>query len=397
LSTISDSGVEVSVVMPCLNEAETVGICVDKAITAFAQNGILGEVIVADNGSTDGSPEIATSHGAQVSTIATRGYGAALAGGIEAANGQFIVMGDADDSYDYSELPKFVDKLRRGADLVVGCRFPRGGGHILPGAMPPLHRWIGTPVLTFLGCLFFQARITDINCGMRGFKKCAYSRMALRSPGMEFASEMVMKASLLGLRIEEVPITLHPDGRRRAPHLRTWRDGWRHLRFMLLYSPLWLFFLPGMSLFAIGLCGVVLLALGPLSIGPVVFSLNTHVVSAMATLLGFQILSFGVFAKRYAQSQGLLPLDHSSGRTRKFLRLEYAVIAGVLAALAGVGLLAWAVAIWRETGFGILDPLEMPRVVIPSVTLIVLGAQLFFSGFILGLLTLSAPDSSDPS
>ena len=388
-----DSDIEVSVVMPCLNEAETIGICVDKALAAFANYQIVGEVVVADNGSTDSSKDIAYAKGARVTEVQQRGYGAALADVIAKARGKFIVMGDADDSYDFSEVPKFIDRLRNGADFVIGCRFPRGGGNILPGAMPPLHRWLGTPVLTFLSALFFQTRISDINCGMRGFRKSAYERMAIRSLGMEFASEMVMKASLLGLKTEEVPITLYPDGRKRRPHLRTWRDGWRHLRFMLLYSPRWLFIIPGTSLLIAGLAGVAILSTGPLRIGQVVFSLNSHVVSAMSALLGFQILTFGLFAKSYALHQGLLPSGRPTDRLLSLLRLEHTAIAGMLISLAGVGLLIWAVFIWQEAGFGQLDPMEVPRIVIPSVTMIIFGAQFIFAGFILGLLSLNPPET----
>lgn len=386
---------EVSVVIPCLDEAETLALCIDKASAAFDAHGIKGEVVIGDNGSTDGSQDIAAAHGAVVAEVSARGYGAALMGGIGAARGRYIIMGDADDSYDFGELPKFVEKLRGGADFVIGCRFPSGGGRILPGAMPFLHRWLGTPVLTWLSNLFFNTSIGDINCGMRGFTKTAYENMDLRSPGMEFASEMVMKAALMNIRTEQVPITLHPDGRSREPHLRTWRDGWRHLRFMLLYSPRWLFVIPGMILFVLGLIGVAGLAAGPFEIGGLVFSINTHIVSAMVALLGFQTMSLGVFAKAFAVFRGLLPGGRSSDRILRLLKLEHTVVSGVTVLLAGIILLIWAVTIWGGREFGELDPFSVPRIVIPSITLIVLGAQIVFTGFLLGLMEIGgATDGS---
>ncbi len=380
------TNIEVSVVIPCLNEAETLAICINKASDAFAKHDIRGEVVIGDNGSTDGSQEIASASGAVVVDVPSRGYGAALMGGITAARGRYIIMGDADDSYDFSELSKFVDKLKSGADFVIGCRFPSGGGRIMPGAMPFLHRWLGTPILSWLSNLFFRTHIKDINCGMRGFTKAAYDKMELRSPGMEFASEMVMKAALMSISTEQVPITLHPDGRSRAPHLRTWRDGWRHLRFMLLYSPRWMFVIPGMIMFVLGLLGVAGLAAGPIKIGDLVFSTNTHIVSAMVTILGFQTMLLGVFAKAFAVFRGLLPSGRPSDRILQLLKLEQTVAAGVVVLVAGIAMLVWAVAIWGGREFGELDPFSVPRLVIPSVTLIVLGGQMVFSGFLLGLL-----------
>jgi glycosyltransferase involved in cell wall biosynthesis len=389
---MAEQELDISVVIPCLNEAETIGTCIGKARAAFDTCGVVGEVVVGDNGSTDGSQDIAIRAGARVVQVERRGYGAALIGAIGATRGRYLIMGDADDSYDFGEIGAFVSKLRGGADFVIGCRLPGGGGRILPGAMPPLHRWLGTPVLTALSRLFFRTKIRDINCGMRGFSRDAVARMELRSPGMEFASEMVMKAALLGLRTAEVPITLHPDGRSRPPHLRTWRDGWRHLRFMLLYSPRWLFVIPGLVLFAIGISGVLSLAMGPVPVGDVVFSLNTHIVCAMLTIFGFQVLAFGLFAKSFALSQGMLPRGRPSDRIISVLRLEHTVIAGAVIMLVGLGLLFWAVWVWGTVGFGQLDPLEVPRIVIPSVTLVILGAQAVFTGFVLGLLRLTRPD-----
>src|SRR5215467_6952882 len=298
--------VEVSVVMPCLNEAQTVGTCVAKAQQAFREGGIAGEVIVADNGSTDGSQEIASRLGARVVPVKERGYGSALMGGIAAAAGKFIIMGDADDSYDFAHIPRFLQELRAGDDLVMGNRF-RGG--ILPGAMPPLHKYLGNPALTRIGRLFFGGSSGDFYCGLRGFSKQAYEKMGLRTTGMEFATEMVVKANLLGMKIGEVPTTLSPDGRGRPPHLRTWRDGWRTLRFFLLYSPRWLFLYPGSALMFIGIAVGAWLLPESRKIGNVVFDAHTLLYAAIAILLGFQAIAFAIFAKFFAISEGLHPPD----------------------------------------------------------------------------------------
>jgi glycosyltransferase involved in cell wall biosynthesis len=391
---MTDDDIEISVVMPCLDEAETLGTCISKILAVFNKQNIKGEVVVGDNGSTDGSQQIARDLGARVVDVSERGYGAALKGGFAGAKGKFLMMGDADDSYDFNEMPKFIEPLRAGADFVIGCRFPSGGGRIMPGAMPPLHRWLGTPVLTLISKIFFSTKIHDINCGMRGFKREVYEQMNLRSTGMEFASEMVMKSALLEVQTVEVPITLHPDGRTREPHLRTWRDGWRHLRFMLLYSPKWLFSLPGMILFLLGVAGVVSLSFGPEDMKLSDYSLNTHFVSAMLVSLGFQIMSFGWFANRYAVSQGFLPGPKPKEKVLGFIDLESSIIIGLCLAFLGVGSMSWAVLIWGETGFGTLNTTVVPRIVIPSVTLIVFGVQLLFTGFVLGLLGLH-PDRSD--
>jgi hypothetical protein len=385
---MTEDDIEVSVVMPCLDEAETLGICINKILAVFSEQNINGEVVVGDNGSTDGSQKIARDLGARVVDVSERGYGAALKGGFAAAKGKYLMMGDADDSYDFNEIPKFVEPLRAGADFVIGCRFPSGGGRIMPGAMPPLHRWLGTPVLTLICKIFFSTKIHDINCGMRGFKREVYEQMNLRSTGMEFASEMVMKSALLEVQTVEVPITLHPDGRTREPHLRTWRDGWRHLRFMLLYSPHWLFVLPGLLLLLAGFLGVVALSGGTVSIAGVAFSTNTHIVSAMCVLLGFQMLSFGLFANDFAVSQGFLPGGSALDRFVKLISLESLAVLGLTIGGAGVGVLIWALSLWEATGFGALNPISVPRIVIPAITMITLGAQVAFSGFMLGLLGL---------
>jgi glycosyltransferase involved in cell wall biosynthesis len=379
---------EVSVILPCLNEAETVATCITKIFTVFRENDIEGEIIIGDNGSTDGSQKIASDLGARVIAVSERGYGAALQGGFSAATGKYLFMGDADDSYDFLELPKFIKPLRDGAEFVIGCRLPSGGGRVLPGAMPFLHRWLGTPVLTLISKLFFSTRIHDINCGMRGLKRDAYERMKIRSTGMEFASEMVMKSALFELDTVEVPITLHPDGRSREPHLRTWRDGWRHLRFMLLYSPKWLFVFPGIFLFVVGTLGNLSLLGGPVAIGGVTLSLNTHFVSAMCMILGFQAIGMGAFANKYAAASGLLPENNNGLPILAKVGLDCLALGGAIAVLWGGAVLLWALFQWGNSDFGQLNIYSIPHLVIPSVTIIVLGAQSIFTGFVLGLLEL---------
>ena len=291
---------DLTIVMPCLNEAETIVTCVEMARRGLEAAGVSGEVLVADNGSTDGSIELAEKHGARVVRVAAKGYGNALRGGIEAARGRWILMGDADASYDFGEAPRFIGKLREGCDLVMGCRLPAGGGTIKPGAMPWKNRWLGNPVLSFIGRLLFRTPIRDFHCGLRAFSREACERMALKTTGMEFASEMVMKASLFGMRMAEVPITLHPDGRSRPPHLRPWRDGWRHLRFMLIYSPRWLFLVPGLVLAAIGLGAGALLSFGPVTVGAVRLEVGTLIISSISLILCAQLFAFAFFSKIFA-------------------------------------------------------------------------------------------------
>jgi glycosyltransferase involved in cell wall biosynthesis len=384
--TQAGEDLELSVVMPCLNERATVGTCVEKALGAMGRHGIRGEVIVADNGSTDGSQQIASEHGARVVPIETSGYGSALRGGIAAARGRFILMGDADDSYDFTQVHLFVHKLREGYDLVMGNRFQGG---ILPGAMPPLHRYLGNPVLTGIGRLFFKSPVGDFHCGLRGFRREAIERLDLRTHGMEFASEMVVKATAFGLRVTEIPTTLSPDGRDRAPHLRTWRDGWRHLRFLLLYSPRWLFLYPGIALFVLGTAVSALLIPGPRMIGNVQFDLNTLLFAAMAILIGFQSVVFAAFTKIFAISEGLLPEDPRLSKLFRYLTLEVGLVAGVLLVLAGTG--AWGLGLeyWRSHHFGPLDPEKTLRVVIPGVVSFTLGFQIILSSFFLSVLGMS--------
>lgn len=375
--------VEVSIVMPCLNEAETLGTCIRKARQALESAEIRGEVIVADNGSRDGSQAIAEQLGARVVPVSARGYGSALMGGIAAAHGKYVVMGDADDSYDFGHVPRFVEELRKGPDLVMGNRF-RGG--IQPGAMPPLHRYFGNPLLTRLGRLFFGGSSGDFYCGLRGFRKQSYERMDLRTTGMEFATEMVVKANLLGMRIAEVPTTLSPDGRSRPPHLRTWRDGWRTLRFFLLYSPRWLFLYPGFVLMAVGLVAGLWLMPGPRRVGEATLDVHTLLYAAIAVLLGVQAIAFAVFTKVFAISEGLHPPDAAMDRVFSFVTLEIGLLAGTGLVLLGLGGSFYAVSIWSSSHFGPLDFSHTLRIVIPSALALTLGVQAIFSSFFLSVL-----------
>jgi len=313
--------IELSVVMPCLNEADTLAVCIEKAQRAFRENHIAGEVVIADNGSTDGSQEIARGLGARVIDVAAKGYGNALMGGIASARGKFVIMGDADDSYDFLEVPKFVEKLREGFELVQGCRLPSGGGRVMPNAMPPLHRWLGNPMFSILVRQMFWAEIHDVYCGLRGFTKELYDRLALRCTGMEFATEMIIKSNIYGTKITEVPITLHPDGRKaHKPHLKTFRDGWRTLRFFMMYSPRWLFLYPGIFLIVLGLLGYILALPGITAIG-VTFDAHTLLFSSLFILLGYQSILFAIFAKTFAISEGLLPPNDRMTRFYEIVNL----------------------------------------------------------------------------
>ena len=377
---------EVSVVMPCLNEADTLGSCLEKARKALVVAGIRGELIVADNGSSDGSREIARSHGARVVEVSTKGYGSALMGGIAAAAGRYVVMGDADDSYDFGEVPKFVEKLRAGSQLVQGCRLPRGGGTVKPGAMPFLHRWVGNPGLTFLVRTWFRAPVNDVYCGMRGFTRHLYDRLDQRCTGMEFATEMIIKSSLMGERIAEVPITLYPDGRKsHPPHLKTFRDGWRTLRFFMMCTPRWLYFLPGLFGVLLGLGGYAL-AMPATKIEGVTFDAHTLLFSSLAILCGYQAILFGVFAKTFAMAEHLLPEDPVMMRLFKIINLERGLMLSTVALLFGLGLLACAVLQWRAVGYGHLDYGHTMRYVIPGSTLTALGFQTFLSSFFISIL-----------
>ena len=377
--------VELTVVMPCLNEAETLAVCVDKALAALRENGIVGEVVVADNGSTDGSQQIAADHGARVIPVPVRGYGAALNAGITAARGQYVLMADADDSYNFAHIPRFLAELRKGADLVMGNRF-RGG--IGPGAMPFLHRYLGNPVLSQLGRTLFSTPIGDFHCGMRAFSRDAYDRLALRTTGMEFASEMVVNASLLKQTIVEVPTTLQKDGRSRPPHLKTWRDGWRHLRFLLMYSPRWLFLFPGLALMLGGFALMAWLLPAERPLGHINLGVDTLAYAAAAVLLGFQLVFFGVAAKVFAITEGLLPEDESFQRWFRFVNLETGLIAGVLLVLIGLGIAISSVSDWAHTGYGPLPPVQMMRHTLPAMMCLMLGTEVCFASFFLSLLGL---------
>lgn len=379
---------EVSIVMPCLNEAETIEGCIREAQQALAEKGVRGEVLIADNGSSDNSCDIATRAGARVVTITEKGYGSALIGGIKAARGEYVLMGDADGSYDFGKLPDFLTQLWQGTDLVMGCRLPKGGGVIEPGAMPWLHRWIGNPVLSNFGKMFFNASVDDFHCGLRAFNRRKILDLDLQCSGMEFASEMLVKATLAGLAIAQIPITLRPDRRSRAPHLRSWRDGWRHLRFMLLFSPKWLFFIPGLLLFTAGMAGFIALVTGPVTIGDVRFDTNTLLVCAAMILVGFQALFFAVFAKAFAVRFGILPPDRRIIRILRSQPVEMGIGGGLILSLLGMGYLVAAVLYWKEVSFGDLPYAESLRIVIPAITAIALGIQSIFSGFVLAMLNL---------
>ena len=382
-ATAGTGAVELTILMPCLNEAETLGTCVRKAMDYLARSGVAGEVLVADNGSADGSQAIAQGLGARVVPVARRGYGAALIAGIAAARGRYVIMGDSDDSYDFTNLDAFVEKLRQGFDLVMGNRF-RGG--IKPGAMPPLHRYLGNPVLSTIGRVFFGSPVRDFHCGLRGFNRQAMLGLDLRAPGMEFASEMVVKATVQGLRITEVPTTLSPDGRSRPPHLRSWRDGWRHLRFLLVFCPRWLFLYPGAALFLAGLAAMALLLPGPVSLGRVTLDVHTLLYASGAMVMGFQAVQFWVFARIYGAQQGVVPEARRLTSALSRFGLEPALILAGVLLLGGLGLGVGAVAMWGAEHFGPLTGMAAMRVAIASVTAMVLGLQLAFGAFFVALL-----------
>lgn len=377
--------IELSVVLPCLDEEETLAVCLEKATQSASECGVTAEMIVADNGSTDGSREIARRHGARVVEVSTRGYGAALAAGISAARGRFVVMADADDSYALDDLGPFVTELRDGADLVMGNRF---AGGIAPGAMPALHRYLGNPVLSFIGRRLFHTPIGDFHCGMRGLRRDAIVDLNLQTSGMEFASEMVVKASLAELDIREVPTTLRPDGRSRPPHLRTWRDGWRHLRFLMLFSPRWLLLIPGLISLAIGLVGIVLLVPGPVKIGSIELDIHALMYAHLAAIIGLQAVFLAAFVRIYATRIGLLPEQPTGSRLFGRLQLEHLLVVGLVLMLGGViGTIA-AIAEWGSVSFEGLDASETMRIVIPSVTSFAMGVELALASFVLGVLHL---------
>jgi glycosyltransferase involved in cell wall biosynthesis len=374
---------ELTILMPCLNEAATVARCVAKARSFLERSRVQGEVLVADNGSTDDSPALAREAGARVVEVHERGYGAALAAGIAAARGRYVIMGDADDSYDFQSLDGFVDKLRQGYPLVMGNRF---GGGIAAGAMPWLHRYLGNPVLSFIGRLLFRAPVRDFHCGLRGFERTAVQSLDLRTKGMEFASELVVKAALAGWRIAEVPTTLAPDGRGRPPHLRSWRDGWRHLSFLLLFSPRWLFLYPGLGLLALGVVLTTALYFKPLNFLGAGLDIHSMLYASAAGLLGMQLCLFGIFARLSAQNAGLLPRSAALVRLVRALTLERGLLIGFAVALAGF---LWSVTAfwqWRETGFGALDPRVVMRETIPATAMMIGGMEVMLASFLLHLI-----------
>ena len=377
------TALELSIVMPCLNEVETLATCVRKAQRAIERLGLAAEIVVADNGSTDGSQAVARELGARVVDVPRRGYGSALIGGIEAARGRFVIMGDADDSYDFEAIGPLVDRLRDGYDLVMGNRFAGGIEH---GAMVWSHRWVGNPVLTNIGRMFFHAPVGDMHCGLRGFRTDAIRRLRLRATGMEFASEMVIKASLQRMRIAEVPVTLRPDGRSRAPHLRTWRDGWRHLRFMLLFSPRWLFLYPGVALFAAALVVGAVLEAGPLKIGPFGLDIHTLLLAGFACLIGYQLIVFAVFTKVFAMRMGFHPPNQAYASMFRYVKLETGLVVGAAMFTLGVVGIIVAVLSWQAAGFGALDPRFTMREIIPAAVLLTLGVQTIFASFFLSIL-----------
>jgi glycosyltransferase involved in cell wall biosynthesis len=376
---------ELTILMPCLNEAETLATCIVKANESLKNLRIAGEVLIADNGSTDGSKEIARSLGARVVQVERKGYGNALMRGIATARGKYVIMGDSDDSYDFTNLGPFVDKLRAGYDLVMGNRFLGG---IQPGAMPNLHRYLGNPVLTAIGRLFFKSPSGDFHCGLRGFNRQAMLGLDLRTTGMEFASEMVVKSTLHNLRITEVPTTLQPDGRSRPPHLRSWRDGWKHLRFLMLYSPRWLFVYPGLLLMGAGLVVGLILLQGPIFIGGLGFDAQTLLYAAAAIVLGFQAIAFGVFTKVFAISEGLLPEDPKLNVTTIRLNLEKGLILGACLIITGLVCSAYSVFTWKQSHFGVLNPARTLRIIIPAITALIIGVQIVFSSLFLSVLGL---------
>jgi len=386
-----DAGVkEMTILMPCLNEAETIGACIERAKDLLVKNGIRGEILISDNGSTDGSREIAASRGARVVECPVKGYGAALQFGIEHAEGEFVLMGDSDDSYHFDEAMAMIEPLRRGYDICMGTRLK---GRIMPGAMPRLNRYLGNPVLTAIGKIFFGVSVSDFHCGMRAFRRDRVLGLNLVTVGMEWASEMIIKAKLAGLSITEVPVTLYQDGRSRSPHLRRWRDGWRHLRFMLLHSPKWLFIVPGSLMAAVGVLGEVVLSRGTLEIGPADLGVQSLLVVSFLVILGMQIVFTGVFANIYSHITGILPYSESFDRIVRKLSLEKLLVLCLIMGLAGLCGLGYSVWQWYGVNFSALNNRVTMRTLIPSLTMIAIAVQGVFNGFMLSILFLKTKGS----
>ncbi len=374
---------ELSVVMPCLNEEDTIAACIEQILKTLHDNHVAGEIIVADNGSIDNSAEIAQRKGAHVVLVENKGYGSALMGGINVASGKYIVIGDADGSYDFTQIPLFLEKLRDGHDLVMGNRF-KGG--IAPGAMPDLHRYLGNPLLTGIGRLFFRAPCRDFHCGLRGFSKAAYERMQLRTTGMEFASEMVVKAALFKMPICEVPTTLSLSGRGRRSHLRSWSDGWRHLRFLLLYSPRWLFLYPGLALLFLGLATALWLLPGPRQVGRSFLDIHTLLYAVVAILTGFQVVVFAFFTKVFGITEGLLPEDPRLTRAFRVFNLEIGLLAGAALLVTGISVAGYSFYLWNRTGFGPMNPVVLVRLVAAVIVSATLGIEIIFASFFLSIM-----------
>lgn len=384
-----DEPMELTILMPCLNEAETVATCVAKALDYLRRSGIVGEVLIADNGSTDGSRALAEGSGARVVAIAAKGYGSALMGGILAAKGRYVIMGDADDSYDFARLERFVERLRLGDKLVMGDRF---AGGIAAGAMPPLHRYLGNPVLSFIGRLLFPSQIRDFHCGLRGFERAAILRLDLSSPGMEFASEMAVKATLAGLPMSNVPTVLSPDGRSRPPHLRSWRDGWRHLRFLLMMSPRWLLLYPGLTLIGLGTWAQLATLGGPVVVNGVGFDIHTMLYASGATILGLQLVLFSLVARAIGCVKRLLPMTDSFRRFLRIFSLERGIALGGAIWLLGIAIAVYSIRVWVDASLGALDPAVMMRITIPSVTLMLAGAEIALGSFVLSFIDVRLDD-----
>ena len=382
MTEIEKKKLELTILMPCLNEAKTLATCIKKAQKSLKENNIDGEVLIADNGSTDGSQEIARKCGARVIDVEVKGYGSALIEGTKSAYGKYIIMGDSDDSYDFSNIMPFLEKLREGYDLVMGNRF-KGG--IEKGAMPWSHKYIGTPVLSFLGRLFYKSKIGDFNCGMRGYKRKSILKLDLKTTGMEYASEMIVQATLNKLKITEVPTTLKKDGRDRPPHLKSFRDGWRHLKFLLIYSPKHMFFLPGLLLIILGILGMIVTNL---HIENINLGVHTMLYSGAAIVIGFQTIIFFILAKVYAINSGMHPKDDKIINTLKEITLEKGVILGILFIIIGFGLSIYAVIKWKNASYGALNPLEIMPITIPAVDLLIIGVELVFASFLLGVLNI---------
>ena len=374
---------ELTILMPCLNEAETLAGCIDVAQKFLRSRGIDGEVLIADNGSTDGSTQIAEAHGARVVHVPVKGYGAALIQGTRSARGRYVVMGDSDGSYDFGALDPYIERLRAGSDLVIGNRF-KGG--IARGAMPFLHKYLGNPVLSYLGRLFFSIPVGDFHCGLRGYRRDRMNTLGLRSRGMEFASEMVVRSALAGYAIAEVPTTLSPDGRSRPPHLRTWRDGYRHLRFLLMLSPRWLFLYPGLVLFGVGAIVQTSILTGPVGLGPVALDIHTMLYGAGAMIIGLQMTLFSLFVKVSGVANGVLRRSEAFGRFVSHFSVERGCVLGALLFVAGVGMAAYSLSVWMSTGLTDLEPRQVMRIAIPSLSMMVAGMEILLSSLVLNFL-----------